>query len=88
MEPKCLAYRIYPEPKGTEYFESDLVTDKQIIELFDYCQILEAIINEEGWIHLIENFEFEKLFEFNNISGWIDCESLSEYELYVQAELE
>ncbi len=87
MKSEYLAYIIYPEPHGMEYFESDLRNSKQVIQLFDYCQILEAVINKEGWVYLIDKFGFEKLFEFNNISGWKDCESLSEYKLDIKNEI-
>ncbi|WP_435261856.1 hypothetical protein [Tenacibaculum sp. nBUS_03] len=87
MESECLAYRKYPEPNGTEYFEYDLKTDQQIIELFDYCQILEAVINKNGWIYLINKFGFEKMFELNNKSGWMNCESLSEYKFDIKNEI-
>ncbi|WP_299678801.1 hypothetical protein [uncultured Dokdonia sp.] len=85
---KFLAYRIYPEPKGTTYYSSDLDTEQKVIELFDYCQILEAIITKERWLFLMDTFGLKKLFELNNISGWQDCDTISEYKLYIEGEIQ
>ena len=38
-----IAYRMYPLPKGTVYSEDDIQTIEDVIKLFDYCQILEAL---------------------------------------------
>jgi hypothetical protein len=80
MKTELLAYRKYPEPKGTDYFKNDLDTEQKVIELFDYCQILEAIVTKEGWEFLLDKYGLKKVFELNNLSGWIDCESLKEFE--------
>jgi hypothetical protein len=56
-----------------------LNTEKNIEELFDYCQILEAIIYPAGWDFLIKRFGIEKLFAINSKSGWLDCSSAEEY---------
>lgn len=80
MKPALLAYRIYPKPKGTHYFKSDLDTEEKVIMLFDYCQILQAIITKEGWDFLIHTYGIEKVFELNNTSGWIDCETIQEFK--------
>ncbi|MBA2937217.1 hypothetical protein HZF08_02780 [Paenibacillus sp. CGMCC 1.16610] len=53
MEMKWLAYRIYPEPFGTKYQYTDLMNKAIVEKLFDYCQILEAMISREGWDFLI-----------------------------------
>ena len=41
-----IAYRMYPLPKGTVYSEDDIQTIEDVIKLFDYCQILEALISK------------------------------------------
>lgn len=81
-----LAFRVYPEPKGTNYFDHDLQTEDQVIMLFDYCQILEAIIKPEGWQFLIEKYGFKKLYELNNRSGWMDCDPLAEFRQEVEGQ--
>ena len=43
--------------------------------LFDYCQIGEAIIMEEGWPFLIRQHGIPSLFDMNAKSGWFDCEN-------------
>lgn len=48
MNPELLAWRKFPEPGGTNYFKTDLVNRSKVIELFDYCQILEAAICAQG----------------------------------------
>ena len=55
MDRAVLAFRRFPEPNGVEYFAEDLNSEQNVIELFDYCQILEAIIYENGWHYLTEN---------------------------------
>lgn len=87
MKTELLAYRRYPEPKGTSYFKSDLETEEKVIEIFDFCQILEAIITKEGWLFLLEKYGTKKLFELNNLSGWKDCESLKEFEEDIDYEI-
>jgi hypothetical protein len=81
----CFAYRIYPEPTGTSYFQDDLMTREQVEQLFDYCQILEAIIYEAGWEFLINHYGFRELFEINNNSGWFDCTDISEFKAYIES---
>ncbi|MCP1183710.1 hypothetical protein [Paenibacillus sp. 1781tsa1] len=81
----CLAYRIYPEPHGTNYLQNDLMTTKQVEQLFDFCQILEAIIYDVGWDFLIQQYGYTGLYEINNKSGWFDCSYLEEYKSYIEA---
>ena len=57
-----VAYRIYPLPKGMVYSEDDIQTIEDVIKLFDYCQILEAIILKDGWEYLIDRFYFSCTF--------------------------
>ena len=79
-----LAYRIYPLPKGTTYFKSDLMDEKSVEILFDYCQIMEAIIFKVGWEFLIEFYGYEKLYEINERSGWFWAENMDEFLEYVE----
>ncbi|WP_408894392.1 hypothetical protein [Paenibacillus taichungensis] len=81
----CFAYRIYPEPNGTNYYQSDLITREQVERLFDYCQILEAIIFEKGWIFLVNNYGFEDLFSINNKSEWFECNDVEEFKEYIDS---
>ncbi|MGQ3480680.1 hypothetical protein [Paenibacillus sp. TY11] len=55
MERKWLAYRIFPEPLGTTYQDYDLTNRADVEKLFDYCQILEAMISRQGWQFLINH---------------------------------
>lgn len=79
-----LAYRIYPEPQGTNYYESDLIDENNVEILFDYCGILEAIIFKVGWEFLIEFYGYEKLFEINKKSGLFDAENIEEFLRYIE----
>lgn len=79
MEKKWLAYRIYPEPSGTEYSHSNLMDKATVALLFDYCQILEAVISREGWKVLIDHHGFQELYKINEHCGWFDCGSLEEF---------
>lgn len=84
-----LAFNIYPKPHGINYYNNDLMTEKDVENLFDLCQILQAIIYQSGWEYLIYQFGFNKLFEINNRSGWFDSRSVQEYQqdvyLYITA---
>ena len=81
-----IAYRMYPLPKGTVYSEDDIQTIEDVIKLFDYCQILEALISKEGWEYLIDRFGIEGLYEADKKSGWFDCDSIEEFAENVELE--
>lgn len=83
---KALALYIYPLTKGTEYTAADLVNQNKVIELFNYCQILEAIIYKDGWDFLIQHYGYEKLYKINKESDWLDCNSLEEFIQFVDYE--
>ena len=57
-----VAYRIYPLPNGRVYTEEDFATLDDVIGLFDYCQIMEAMISKRGWDFLIKKFGIEELY--------------------------
>ena len=84
---KVLAFYRYPEPKGTKYFRGDLTDPNTVIEVFNYCQILLAIITKAGWEFLIDHYGYEKLFELDRISDWKDCNSLTEYKAEIDYEM-
>ena len=65
MKTELLASRIYPKPKGMDYFEQDLIKKAKVIELFDSCQILEAAIWDKGWEFLFENYGLEGIIEID-----------------------
>ena len=73
------AFYVYPLPQGTPYTSDDLSSAENVKELFDYMQILLAVISKEGWNFLIQQYGYEKLFEINSRSGWIDCETIDEF---------
>ena len=78
MESEILAYRKFPLPNGVDYFEKDLTSTEDIVKLFDYCQILEAVILEAGWEFLFKNYTLKELIEINKESGWFDDEDEGE----------
>ncbi|WP_028552109.1 hypothetical protein [Paenibacillus sp. UNC451MF] len=88
MEKKWLAYRIYPEPIGTEYHYTDLLNRATVEKLFDHCQILEAMISREGWKLLINHHGYHALYEINKKSDWFDCEHLEGFIFEVEAHIE
>ena len=49
-----LAFYIYPIPQGTSFSANDLSTPDNVEKLFDYMQILLAVISKEGWEFLIQ----------------------------------
>ncbi|ADO55801.1 MULTISPECIES: hypothetical protein [Paenibacillus] len=88
METKWLAYRIFPEPLGTTYQDYDLMNRADVEKLFDYCQILEAMISRQGWQFLINHHSYPVLFEINEGSEWFDCESVEEFIFEVEAHID
>ena len=81
---EVLAFYVYPKPEGKKYYRDDLINPNIVIEIFDYCQILLAYITKAGWDFLVDYYGYEALFELNNVSGWMDCDSLSEYKIDVE----
>ncbi|WP_338815317.1 hypothetical protein V9L05_09710 [Bernardetia sp. Wsw4-3y2] len=71
MKLDVLAFHIYPY-EGTQYFEKDLIVKNKVIELFDYCQILQASISDKGWEFLFKNYSLKELIEIDKESGWFD----------------
>ena len=66
-----VAYRIYPLPDGRVYTEADFKTLEDVVGLFDYCQIMEAMISKKGWDFLISRFGMKGLYEADKKSGWL-----------------
>lgn len=83
---EALAWRMYPEPNGTFYTADELLNEEKVIELFDFCQIYEAIIFKNGWDFLIEEYGCERLFKLNNISDWMDCADVTDFKEAVMYE--
>ncbi|WP_300799500.1 hypothetical protein [uncultured Acetatifactor sp.] len=75
----ALAFYVYPLPQGTPFTSDDLSVSDNVEKLFDYMQILLAVVSKEGWDFLIRKYGYERLFEINNRSGWIDSETLDEF---------
>ena len=74
-----LAFYVYPLPQGTSFTADDLSVPGNVEMLFNYMQIWLAAISKEGWEFLIQQYGYEKLFEINIKSDWIDCEELDEF---------
>ncbi|WP_375558852.1 hypothetical protein ACE193_14050 [Bernardetia sp. OM2101] len=55
-----------------------MIIRNKIIELFDYCQIFEAIIYDKGWEFLFKNYSLKELIEIDKESGWFDDEDTGE----------
>lgn len=69
---KTYAWYQHPEPSGREYTEKELEDTAIVTELFDYCQILLAVITEYGWQKLIQFHGYDTLIAINKQSGWFD----------------
>ena len=83
-----LAFYVYPLPQGTPFTSDDLSVSDNVEKLFDYMQILLAVVSKEGWNFLIQKYGYERLFEINSRSGWIDCETIEEFVEAVKYEKE
>lgn len=81
-----IAYRIYPLPNGTIYFDDDVKSIDDVIKLFDYCQIAEAMISKKGWDYLVEKFSLPELYKANKVSDWFDCENIEEFITAIEYE--
>ncbi len=94
MDTPLLAFQLYPfaphnkDMKPIPYTAEDLSDLKKVEELFDLAQILEAYITYDGWQFLIKKYGWEKLYESNNRSGWIDADDLEDYQEWVKYEME
>jgi len=84
---EVFAFYKYPKPNGREYYMDDFTDQNIVIEVFDYCQILLAQITKAGWKFLVGHYGYEKLFELNLISGWMNCDSLIEYKVAIEHEM-
>lgn len=84
----ALAFYVYPLPQGTSFTANDLSLPVNVETLFDYRQIWLAVISKEGWEFLIQQYGYERLFEINIKSGWIDCEELDEFIEALEYEVE
>ena len=73
------AFDVFPVQEVTSFTFDDLSCSDNVEKLFDYMQILLAVISKEGWDFLIQKYGYERLFEINNRSGWIDCETIEEF---------
>ncbi|AFM04156.1 hypothetical protein Fleli_1757 [Bernardetia litoralis DSM 6794] len=78
METEILAYHKFPLPNGTDYFGKDLNSSKDVVNLFNYCQILEANILETGWEFLFKKYSLKEFIEIDKESGWFDDEDEGE----------
>ena len=81
-----LGFYIYPIPNGIEYTATHLQKPEKVVELFNYCSILEGIITQEGWGFLISFYGYEKLFQLDKQSSWFDVDTIEEYIECVQFE--
>jgi len=82
-----IAYRIYPLPNGTIYTEEDVKTIDDVVDIFDYSQIMEAMISKKGWQYLIDKFGIDGLYQAEKISGWLDSQSVEDFMLDVEYEI-
>ena len=83
-----VAFRIYPLPDGKIYTEEDINSLKDVEMLFDYCQIMEAMISRKGWNYPIDRFGMENLYEVEKKSEWFNSESFEEFICDVEYEKE
>jgi len=83
-----LAFYVYPLPQGTSFTADDLSVPGNVEMLFNYMQIWLAALSKEGWEFLIQQYGYEKLFEINIKSDWIDCEELDEFIEALEYEIE
>jgi hypothetical protein len=72
MSDDWLAWYMYPEPDGTYFTAADLSTPEGVEGVFDYCQILLAVVSCFGWRFLFHHHGAAGLLEVNRTSGWFD----------------
>lgn len=83
MESPTLAWYKYPLPKGTNYTKKDLLDRKNVVIVFDYCQIRLGVIFKEGWQFLFEHYKLEGILDIDKESGWLDDDDLGEWIVYI-----
>ena len=84
----ALAIGLYPEPDGTEYWEEDLSDEAAVYDLFVSCSQMDTYLTKSGWEYLIDNFGYETLYDLDKQAGYLDCESVEQYEEWVGYEIE
>lgn len=77
--PEALAYLIDPKPEGTRLYLKDLETERDIILLFDACQILRGTVFANGWEYLLNKFGLIGLYQIDLKSDWLDTEDKHEW---------
>lgn len=85
---KYLAYGIVPEPDGKKYFESDLKTEEQVVELLKYCRNSEAVISPAGWAFLTETFGMQRMFKLTKANTWMNFDTFADFEAMIKIEID
>lgn len=88
-ENNILAFYI---PQGSEecikeYSKEELMNPSVVQQVFDYCQILEGHITYSGWLFLVKQYGYERLYDIDQKSGWFDSTSLEEFIQDVDLEI-
>ena len=79
LKTEILAWRRIPKTKGENYTEKELCETQKVIELFDYCQILQAVIFDVGWKYLFEKYELKGIIGIDSKSQWLNDEDIGEW---------
>lgn len=62
-----------------EYSSEELMDPSVVRQIFDYCQILEGHITHSGWLFLLKQYGYGKLYEIDKQSGWFYSSSIVEF---------
>ena len=79
IKTEILAWRKFPEPSGENYTDEQLCEKQKVIELFDYCQVLEAVIFDKGWKYLFDKYGLKGIIEIDSKSQWMNDEDIGEW---------
>lgn len=70
-----------------EYSKEELKDPAIVKQVFDYCQILEGNITYSGWLFLLKQYGYDRLYDIDQESGWFDSASLEEFKQDVDLEI-
>lgn len=57
----------------------DLLSKRKVIEVFDLCQILQAVIYPHGWKFLFSNYGLKGIIEIDKSSQWLNDKDIGEW---------
>jgi len=75
VDDEILAWRKYPDPLGSYYYNHSLEKEFYVKVLFEFCKKMEAKIFPAGWKFLMLNYGLKGLYKIDKVNCWFDVSS-------------